>query len=335
MNNLPLIGLGIATKSEVGQTLDTSFPLIVFKDGEEKYDQYFDDWNALMSKDVIEVKDPLLLDLQDDDLSDSIDHLNDNQALILCRISNNKSIESTEEAYLKLHLISYKYFVPNSLNLENLFGHLVNVAWTNQGPIELEGIEKKILSAKKKNQLLEINSIDKFPCLTDYIIPPGVRIADSSRVRLGAYLSEGTTVMHEGFVNFNAGTLGPAMIEGRISAGVVVGKNSDLGGGCSTMGTLSGGNNIKISVGENCLLGANSGLGIPIGDNCIVEAGLYVTGGSKVTKYNAQNEPELVLKASELAGQDNILFIRNSQNGAIEAKVNPKSIKLNESLHKN
>ena len=335
MNNLPLIGLGIATKSEVGQTLDTFFPLVVFKGGEEKYDQCFDDWNALMSEDVIEVKDPLLLNLQDDDLSDSIDHLNDNQALILCRISDNKSIESTEEAYLKLHLISYKYFVPNSLNLENLFGHLVNVAWTNQGPIELEGIEKKILSAKKKNQLLEINSIDKFPCLTDYIIPPGVRIADSSRVRLGAYLSEGTTVMHEGFVNFNAGTLGPAMIEGRISAGVVVGKNSDLGGGCSTMGTLSGGNNIKISVGENCLLGANSGLGIPIGDNCIVEAGLYVTGGSKVTKYNAQNEPELVIKASELAGQDNLLFIRNSQNGAIEAKVNPKSIELNESLHKN
>ena len=335
MNNLPLIGLGIATKSEVGQTLDTFFPFVVFKGGEEKYDQCFDDWNALMSKDVIEVKDPLLLNLQDDDLSDSIDHLNDNQALILCRISDNKSIENTEEAYLKLHLISYKYFVPNSLNLENLFGHLVNVAWTNQGPIELEGIEKKILSAKKKNQLLEINSIDKFPCLTDYIIPPGVRIADSSRVRLGAYLSEGTTVMHEGFVNFNAGTLGPAMIEGRISAGVVVGKNSDLGGGCSTMGTLSGGNNIKISVGENCLLGANSGLGIPIGDNCIVEAGLYVTGGSKVTKYNAQNEPELVIKASELAGQDNLLFIRNSQNGAIEAKVNPKSIELNESLHKN
>jgi 2,3,4,5-tetrahydropyridine-2-carboxylate N-succinyltransferase len=335
MNNLPLIGLGIATKSESGQTLDTFFPSIVFKGGEEKYDQCFDDWNALMSEDVIEVKDPLLLNLQDDDLSDSIDHLNDNQALILCRISDNKSIENTEEAYLKLHLISYKYFVPNSLNLENLFGHLVNVAWTNQGPIELEGIEKKILSAKKKNQLLEINSIDKFPCLTDYIIPPGVRIADSSRVRLGAYLSEGTTVMHEGFVNFNAGTLGPAMIEGRISAGVVVGKNSDLGGGCSTMGTLSGGNNIKISVGENCLLGANSGLGIPIGDNCIVEAGLYVTGGSKVTKYNAQNEPELVIKASELAGQDNLLFIRNSQNGAIEAKVNPKSIELNESLHKN
>ena len=335
MNKLPLIGLGIATKSKFDQTLDTSFPLIVFKDGKEKYDHCFEDWNALMSQDVIELKDPHLLSLQNDDFSNSIDNLNDNQALVLCRISNNKSIETTEEAYLKLHLISYKHFVPNSLNLENLFNHLVNVAWTNQGPIELEGIEKKILSAKKKNQPLEIKSIDKFPCLTNYIIPPGGRIADSSRVRLGAYLSEGTTVMHEGFVNFNAGTLGPAMIEGRISAGVVVGKNSDLGGGCSTMGTLSGGNNIKISVGENCLLGANSGLGIPLGDNCIVEAGLYVTGGSKVTKYNSKNEPELVLKASELAGQDNLLFIRNSQNGAIEAKVNPKSVELNESLHKN
>ena len=155
MNNLPLIGLGIATKSESGQTLDTFFPLIVFKGGEEKYDQCFDDWNALMSEDVIEVKDPLLLNLQDDDLSDSIDHLNDNQALILCRISDNKSIENTEEAYLKLHLISYKYFVPNSLNLENLFGHLVNVAWTNQGPIELEGIEKKYYLQRKKISFLK------------------------------------------------------------------------------------------------------------------------------------------------------------------------------------
>ena len=136
-------------------------------------------------------------------------------------------------------------------------------------------------------------------------------------MRLGAYLSEGTTVMHEGFVNFNAGTLGPAMIEGRISAGVVVGKNSDLGGGCSTMGTLSGGNNIKISIGENCLLGANSGLGIPIGDNCIIEAGLYITGGSKVTKFSQDNEPDSIVKASELAGDDNLLFIRNSQNGAV------------------
>ena len=187
------------------------------------------------------------------------------------------------------------------------------------------------------SQTLEntIKSVDKFPCLTDYIIPPSVRIGDASRVRLGAYLSEGTTVMHEGFVNFNAGTLGPAMIEGRISAGVVVGKNSDLGGGCSTMGTLSGGNDVKISIGENCLLGANSGLGIPLGDNCIIEAGLYITGGSKITTYNSNNEKVSVIKASELSGCNNLLFIRNSQSGAIEAKINPKSVALNKTLHKN
>jgi len=197
------------------------------------------------------------------------------------------------------------------------------------------GIEKRILAAKKTDSHFEIKSIDKFPSLTDYIIPEGVRIADTSRVRLGAYLAEGTTVMHEGFVNFNAGTLGPAMIEGRISAGVVVGKNSDLGGGCSTMGTLSGGNDVKISIGENCLLGANSGLGIPLGDNCIVEAGLYITGGSKVSKLNSNNELESTLKASELSGQDNLLFIRNSQTGVIEARVNLKSVALNQSLHSN
>jgi 2,3,4,5-tetrahydropyridine-2-carboxylate N-succinyltransferase len=201
--------------------------------------------------------------------------------------------------------------------------------------MEIKEIGQKMLLAKKNNELLEIKSIDKLPCLTDYIVPPSVRIADTRRVRLGAYLSEGTTIMHEGFVNFNAGTLGPAMIEGRISAGVVVGKNSDLGGGCSTMGTLSGGNDIKISIGENCLLGANSGLGIPLGDNCILEAGLYITGGSKVTKYNSKNEPESVVKASELAGQDNLLFIRNSQSGAIEVKINTKSVELNDTLHKN
>ena len=271
--------------------------------------------------------------LQDDDLSDSIDHLNDNQALILCRISDNKSIESTEEAYLKLHLISYKYFVPNSLNLENLFGHLVNVAWTNQGPIELEGIEKKILSAKKKNQLLEINSIDKFPCLTDYIVPQKVRIADSSRVRLGAYLSEGTTIMHEGFVNFNAGTLGKAMIEGRISAGVVIGANTDLGGGSSTMGTLSGGNNTKISIGDNCLLGANSGIGISLGDNCTVEAGLYITAGTKITILDGKESK--LIKASEISGIENTLFFRDSTTGKVIAKQNKKISKLNKELHNN
>ena len=335
MNNFPLIGLGIATKGSSGNTLDTSFPYIVFKNGANEHDQNYKKWELLMDQDVIELKDPDMLDVQNDYFNNSIANLGKDKSLVLCRISENKPIKTIEEAYLKLHLLSYKYFLPNSLNLENLFSTLVNVAWTNQGPMEIEEIGMKKLLAKKNNELLEIKSIDKLPCLTDYIVPPSVRIADTRRVRLGAYLSEGTTIMHEGFVNFNAGTLGPAMIEGRISAGVVVGKNSDLGGGCSTMGTLSGGNDIKISIGENCLLGANSGLGIPLGDNCILEAGLYITGGSKVTKYNSKNEPESVVKASELAGQDNLLFIRNSQSGAIEAKINTKSVELNDTLHKN
>lgn len=335
MNNFPLIGLGIATKGASGNTLDTFYPCISFKNGKDKISLMYEQWDSLMSQNVTEIKDVAQLNLQDKNLNVVIGNLKKNKTLVLCRILDNHPIECVEEAYLKLHLISYKHFLPNSLNLENLFDNLLNLAWTNQGPLELDSIEAKILSAKINGQSLEIKSIDKFPCLTDYIIPPGVRIADASRVRLGAYLSEGTTVMHEGFVNFNAGTLGPAMIEGRISAGVVVGKNSDLGGGCSTMGTLSGGNNVKISIGENCLLGANSGLGIPIGDNCIIEAGLYLTGGSKITTYSSDNNIESIVKASQLAGKDNLLFIRNSQSGAIEARINSKSVALNKTLHKN
>ena len=335
MNKFPLIGVGITTKGKSGKTLDAYFPFILFQNGENKLDKHFQQCNDLMKNDLMHIENINLLDIDDEEFNNSFSNLETNKIIALCRISEDKPINSIEEAYLKLHLISYKFFLPNSLNLENLFDNLENVAWTNQGPIEIEGIEKKILLAKSTDQSLEIKSVDKFPPLTDYIIPPGVRIADASRVRLGAYLSEGTTVMHEGFVNFNAGTLGAAMIEGRISAGVLVGKNSDLGGGCSTMGTLSGGNNIKISIGENCLLGANSGLGIPIGDNCIIEAGLYITGGSKVTRFSKNNEPESIVKASQLAGEDNLLFIRNSQSGAIEARINPKSIALNETLHKN
>tara|TARA_B100000676_G_C18057579_1_gene835512 strand:- start:902 stop:1906 length:1005 start_codon:yes stop_codon:yes gene_type:complete len=333
--NFPLIGLGIATKGASGNTLDALFPCIGFKNGKDELSQKYKTWNALMTDNVTEIKDTALLDIRDEILNHKINHLDKNKTLFLCRILKNQPIECIEEAYLKLHLISYKYFVPNSLNLENIFDILPNVAWTNQGPIELDEIDKRILFSQKNNQSLEIKSIDKFPCLTDYIIPQGVRIADTRRVRLGAYLSAGTTVMHEGFVNFNAGTLGPAMIEGRISAGVVIGKNSDLGGGCSTMGTLSGGNDVKISIGENCLLGANSGLGIPLGDNCIIEAGLYITGGSKITTYDSNNKSGSVVKASELAGQNNLLFIRNSQNGTIEARINLKPSALNETLHKN
>ena len=261
---------------------------------------------------------------------------NDNQKLFEISFNEdtlNDPIKDIRDAYFKLHLLSHKFVLPNTINLEGLFTILPNIVWTNQGPIALEEIDARLNESKFHGNNLYIRSIDKFPCITDYVIPKKVRIADSSRVRLGAYLGEGTTIMHEGFVNFNAGTLGKAMIEGRISSGVVVGNNSDLGGGSSTMGTLSGGNDVKISIGENCLLGANSGIGISLGDNCTVEAGLYITAGTKVT-INENNNTKLV-KASSLSGFSNLLFYRDSTNGMVVAKDNIKVSELNEALHKN
>ena len=261
---------------------------------------------------------------------------NDNQKLFEISFNEdtlNDPIKDIRDAYLKLHLLSHKFVLPNTINLEGLFTILPNIVWTNQGPIALEEIDARLNESKFHGNNLYIRSIDKFPCFTDYVIPKKVRIADSSRVRLGAYLGEGTTIMHEGFVNFNAGTLGKAMIEGRISSGVVVGNNSDLGGGSSTMGTLSGGNDVKISIGENCLLGANSGIGISLGDNCTVEAGLYITAGTKVT-INENNNTKLV-KASNLSGLSNLLYYRDSTNGMVVAKDNIKVSELNEALHKN
>ena len=332
MNQFPLIGLGLATTNSAGKTLDAYFPKIVFKDMQRNGKDLFSIWNNLLDSDVCEITDSSLLNLSKNELPSS---LGENIKMFLCRITQDQKINNVEEAYLKLHLLSYKFFQPNTLNLDNLFNVLPNVAWTNKGPIDLSEIDQKILESKSQNISIEIKSIDKFPRLVDYIVPAGVRIADSSRVRLGAYLSEGTTIMHEGFVNFNAGTLGAAMIEGRISAGVVIGENSDLGGGASTMGTLSGGNEVKISVGENCLMGANSGLGIPLGNNCIIEAGLYITGGSKVEVFDQDMQSKGIIKAEKLSNKNNILFIRNSLSGAIEARVNTKSIELNDPLHLN
>ena len=297
---------GLLTKSSSGETLDAYFPIIEFND--QKTD--IQDINTDNSeKEVVEIH------WTQKDLDDSI-----------------KDVVS---AYLKLHLISYRFVLPNSINLDGLFNALPNVTWTNKGPISIDEIDQELLSSKQNKNDLFIRSLDKFPQLVDYIIPKNVRIADASRVRLGAYLSPGTTIMHEGFVNFNSGTLGTAMIEGRISAGVVVGNNSDLGGGCSTMGTLSGGNNIKISIGENCLIGANAGVGIPLGDNCTIEAGLYITAGTKIEVYKENGEIDGVLKGSELSNCSNLVFLRNSQNGKVIAKVNQKSINLNSELHKN
>lgn len=298
--------IGLISKSANGDILDVFFPVINFN-GEKTEIDNLD--NIESSKEIIE----------------------------LCWNQDNldEPVDGVVSAYLKLHLLSYKFVKPNSINLDGLFSSLPNIAWTNQGPVSLDEIDEKLLESKNSSDNLYIRSLDKFPCLTDYIIPKNVRIADASRVRLGAYLSSGTTIMHEGFVNFNAGTLGKAMIEGRISAGVVIGDNSDLGGGCSTMGTLSGGNDIKISVGKNCLLGANSGIGIPLGDNCTVEAGLYITSGTKIQLHDTEGNPTIIKKGLELANSSDLVFLRNSINGMVIAKPNKKSIQLNTQLHTN
>lgn len=233
------------------------------------------------------------------------------------------------DAYLRLHLLSHRLVKPHGQNLEGVFGLLANAAWTSLGPVAVDQVETVRLNARAEGLHLMVTSIDKFPRMTDYVAPAGVRIADADRVRLGAHLAAGTTVMHEGFVNFNAGTLGTSMVEGRISAGVVIGDGSDVGGGASTMGTLSGGGKQIISVGERCLLGAESGIGIALGDECVVEAGLYVTAGTRVTLPDGQ-----IVKALELSGADNILFRRNSTTGAVEARPNKATWGgLNDVLH--
>jgi 2,3,4,5-tetrahydropyridine-2-carboxylate N-succinyltransferase len=237
----------------------------------------------------------------------------------------------TKDAYLRLHLISHRLVKPRTINLDGIFGLLQNVAWTNIGPVAINKLTDFQIKARALGVNVNIYSVDKFPRMVDYIVPSGVRIADADRVRLGAYLAEGTTVMHEGFVNFNAGTLGTSMVEGRISAGVVVGNGSDIGGGASIMGTLSGGGTQVISVGEGCLLGANAGIGISLGDGSVVEAGTYVTAGSKITLPDGQ-----VVKGAELSGVPNLLFRRNSVNGALEASPRKGDWGgLNATLHSN
>ena len=235
------------------------------------------------------------------------------------------------DAYLRLHLLSHRLVKPRSINLDGVFGLLANVAWTSLGPVAIDTLTAVQIAARAQGIAINVFGVDKFPRMVDYVVPSGVRIADADRVRLGAHLAEGTTVMHEGFVNFNAGTLGTSMVEGRISAGVVVGNGSDIGGGASIMGTLSGGGKEVISVGEGCLIGANAGLGISLGDGSVVEAGTYITAGSKVSLPDGQ-----IVKARELSGAKNILFRRNSQTGALEASPRTGTWGgLNAALHSN
>ncbi|MEJ6655833.1 MAG: 2,3,4,5-tetrahydropyridine-2,6-dicarboxylate N-succinyltransferase [Pseudomonas sp.] len=253
--------------------------------------------------------------------------------LVVTILETDDAPTTTPGAYLKLHLLSHRLVKPHEVVLAGLFPLLPNVAWTNEGAVDLNELPQRQLAARLQGRDLQVNSVDKFPLMTNYVVPSGIRIADTARVRLGAYIGEGTTVMHEGFINFNAGTAGTSMVEGRISAGVFVGKGSDLGGGCSTMGTLSGGGNIVISVGEGCLIGANAGIGIPLGDRCTVEAGLYITAGLKVALLDDADNLVEIIKARSLANQPDLLFRRNSQTGSIECKTNKSAIQLNSMLH--
>ena len=235
------------------------------------------------------------------------------------------------DVYFRLHLLSNRKVLPNSISLEGLFGHLNNVVWTTLGPFDPDGFDLRRLELTAQGHTVHVHAVDKMPRMIDYVIPNGVRIAHGGRVRLGAHLADGTTVMHEGFCNFNAGTLGTAMVEGRISQGVIVGDHSDVGGGASIMGTLSGGGKEVVSMGERCLLGANSGIGIALGDDCVVEAGCYVTAGTLVKTPDGE-----VVKAKLLSGVSNLLYRRNSQTGAIEAIANKAAwTGLNNALHKN
>ena len=251
--------------------------------------------------------------------------------VVSIEIDLDKAPESVSDAYLRLHLISHRIIKPHGANVEGIFGILNNVVWTSVGPCPVENFEIIRANLKQKYGAITVFAVDKFPRMVDYVIPSGVRIADADRVRLGAHLASGTTVMHEGFVNFNAGTLGTSMVEGRISAGVIVGDGTDIGGGASIMGTLSGGGKEIISIGEKCLLGANSGLGISLGNNCVIESGTYITAAAKIRLPDGD-----IVKASSLSGAHNLLFRRNSLDGCLEAIMRTGSWGgLNSVLHAN
>jgi len=300
-------GHGIATVSLSGAVLDTWFP------------------EPIMGK----LSSPVLPFLSTLAGVDEIRGVK--REVVSIEIDLDKAPESVSDAYLRLHLLSHRVIKPHGANVEGIFGILNNVVWTSVGPCPVENFEITRANLKQKFGAITVLAVDKFPRMVDYVIPSGVRIADGDRVRLGAHLASGTTVMHEGFVNFNAGTLGTSMVEGRISAGVIVGDGTDVGGGASIMGTLSGGGKEIISVGEKCLLGANSGLGISLGNNCVIEAGTYITAAAKVRLPDGE-----IVKASTLSGANNLLFRRNSLDGCLEAIMRTGSWGgLNSVLHSN
>ncbi|BEU03872.1 2,3,4,5-tetrahydropyridine-2,6-dicarboxylate N-succinyltransferase [Agarivorans sp. OAG1] len=333
--------VGVGSKNANGQWLEVFYPAPVLNPSEAEVSGLTKGLDYNNGKQDIELDDAalnvLIANAEALGLTAQVTALNallgSKQPRVLCLLSQDDAAASTPEAYLKLHLLSHRLVKPHGTDLSGIFAVLPNVAWTNQGAIDLAELPARQLEARAKGELLQVTSVDKFPKMADYVVPSGVRIAATSRVRLGAYIGEGTTIMHEGFCNFNAGTAGTSMIEGRISAGVFVGKGSDLGGGCSTMGTLSGGGNIVIAVGEESLIGANAGTGIPLGDRCTIESGLYITSGTKVVLIDENKQQAGTIKARELAGKSDLLFRRNSLTGAIECLTNKTAIALNEELH--
>lgn len=341
------IALGVGTKNQNGEWLEVFFanPLINVASSVVASLGKAIDWNGgnqtiELTKESLSAISEALGKISDSDAAAQLKKTteqfqNSSQPLVAVIIEKDLDPQTVPEVYLKLQLLSHCLVKPHELNLNGIFGLLPNVAWTNLGAIDLQELPQRQLDARLKGETLQIYTVDKFPKMTDYVVPKGVRIAATSRVRLGAYLGEGTTIMHEGFVNFNAGTMGPNMVEGRISAGVIIGAGSDLGGGCSTMGTLSGGGQTIISVGKDCLLGANAGLGIPLGDRCTIEAGLYLTAASKVSVLDQAGKVVEVLKAAKLSGKSDLLFRRNSQTGTIECLTNKSAIELNTELHAN
>ena len=341
MTKLYSIGIGVGTQNEKNEWLEVFYSAPLLNPDDAIAAALSDALGYSTGNAVIALDDSKLQSLADAldkqqqsaqaDAARSL--LNSSRPCVATILASDDEPGSVPEAYLKLQLISHRLVRPHGINLSGIFGSLPNVAWTNEGAIDLAELPARQVQARIKGQNLSIDSVDKFPKMTDYVVPAGVRIADARRVRLGAYIGEGTTIMHEGFVNFNAGAEGPNMIEGRISAGVFVGAGSDLGGSSSTMGTLSGGGNIIISVGKECLLGANAGIGIPLGDRCIVEAGLYITAGTKVVMLDDSKKVAGETKARELAGKSDLLFRRNSVSGAIECLTNQTAVELNEALH--
>ncbi len=332
------LAFGIGTKNSENDWLEVYFPRPVFRPEQDLIDSIaqligYEGGNTDIQLSAAQVG-ALSENITDSDQKSLLTQLKrSTKPIVLTILDSDAALQSTPETYLKLHLLSHRFVLPNEQNLEGIYARLPNVAWTEQGAVDLNDLEALQIEARLEGRTLEVSAIDKFPKMTNYVVPSGVRIAHSARVRLGAYVGEGTTVMHEGFINFNAGALGPNMIEGRVSQGVTVGGGTDLGGSASTAGTLSGGGNIVISIGKDCLISANAGTGIPLGDRCTIEAGLYITPGTVVQIMDEDRNLLRLVKARELAGQSEMLFLRNSQNGVVECRTNRHAISLNKALH--